>query len=1376
MAKRSRNRIFHAAGKGTFPFASSGGVLCLVLAFFSLQANDRYIFKHINVKDGLSQGSVFAIAQDRAGFLWLGTRDGLNRYDGARFKHYRHDAANPRSLASNDVRAIYCDPSGNAIWIGTPDGVSRYDPDADTFSNYLHSGDNTSPSATSVRCIFRDSKKRLWLGTDKGIVRYDSERDTFLLGAAAGLGGVNTLFEDRRGILWAGTDVGLGRVVYTKKGEVAIAPVLHPGARSFPMADYQIKACIEDAAGNLWIGTEQGGLYYWDRGAQRLRSFRYDAGSSGSLSNDRVRSLTFGPDSSLWVGTFLGLNRYHGQRRSFQRFLSDDAAENGLSNSSIRTIFFDRSGGMWVGTYHGGISYSAPGLSRFQNYTHLPKRNSISSNIVSSFAEDDRGNLWIGTEGGGLNYWDRERQAFSTYPVQGGDAKPGIAGYNVKALLKDGQRLWVGFFQVGLYAFDLQSKTFRHYEVSESETQTELNHSNVYSLLKAGGRLWIATYGGGLNVLDLSRQKFYYYHHAPSDPHSLSSDLTRVLYQDRRGQVWLGTEKGLNRVFTDSATGLPQRFQRYLPGVQVYSILEDVKGRFWVGTFSHGLFMLDPRTGRSTRFTEADGLPGHTIFGILADSSGKLWLSTNNGLSNMDPERRTFTNYHYSNGLKNIEFNFNGYYKTQAGEMLFGGMNGFTVFQPSDFSPNPVAPSVVLSELKMFEQEVRANDKTRLLSTALNNAERITFRYNEAVFAIGFAALDYLNPGSNQYAYKLEGLDKDWNYRVGQAEARYTIQRPGLYRFRLRAGNSDGVWNPRERVLEIKVLPPPWRSTPAYIGYIFLALFAIVGIFNFLQMRHRLQIEHLSKLQQEALNEMKLRFFTNITHEFRTPLTLILGPLDDLIRTHPEGELQKPLQSIRRNAQRLLNLVNQVLTFRKLESDYEHLAVVRGDLVALLRDVCQSFDESARLRNIRLRFVSVENSLIAWFDRDKLEKVAFNLLSNAFKFTPDHGEIELSVYQNSHSAFFQIKDNGIGIKAEWHEEIFRRFNERLSVPYAPVQSSGIGLAMCRQLIALHHGSIRVESAEHQGAVFIVELPLGHAHFKEEELTGGEIPVTAPAFHPIPAEAAATGKLLPAHAPTLLLVEDNPEILAYVQGFFQASYRVLTAADGKAALQVARKQQPDLIISDIMMPEMDGIAFCRTLKTEIPTSHIPVILLTANSADPVLISGLENGADDYITKPFNPEELRLRVRNLLQSRKQFREKFARVLHLEPSEITVTSADEDFLRRALAIVEKHIANPDFDVEQFARELVVSRPVLFAKLKALTDQTPNNFVKTIRLKRAAQLLSQGKLPIAEVGFQTGFPDARYFRKAFQKQFGCSPSEYEALPTPPSRQNPGD
>jgi len=609
----------------------------------------------------------------------------------------------------------------------------------------------------------------------------------------------------------------------------------------------------------------------------------------------------------------------------------------------------------------------------------------------------------------------------------------------------------------------------------------------------------------------------------------------------------------------------------------------------------------------------------------------------------------------------------------------------------------------------------------------------------------------------------LEGLDNTWNHRVGQAEANYTIQRAGTDRFRLKAGSSDGVWNPQERVLEIVVLPPPWLSLPAFMAYFALAAFAVLGIFALLRMRHRLQIEQLSKLQQEAINEMKLRFFTNITHEFRTPLTLILGPLDDLIEKYPDSAIQLPLQSIRRNAQRLLNLVNQVLTFRKLESDFEKLAVSEGDLVQFLREICASFEESARLRHIRLDFITSEDALPVWFDYDKLEKVVFNLLSNAFKYTPDNGEIQVRLYKNAQSVFFQVKDSGVGIKADWQEEIFRRFNDKRSVSFAKVKSSGIGLAICRQLVELHYGNIQVRSEEGKGAIFTVELPLGSAHFTpDERMLADGFEENAKQLADYEADELPVHPVAEQPLPLLLLVDDNPEIVHYVRGIFMSNYRICTAENGKVGWQLARKQAPDLIISDIMMPEMDGIQFCHLIKTTVETSHIPVILLTANSADPTILSGLENGADDYITKPFKPEELRLRVRNILHSRRQYHEKFARVLQLEPREITVTSADELFLKQALSIIETQMANTSFGVEQFAQALAVSRPVLFTKIKALTNQTPNNFIKTLRLKRAAQMLLQSDMPVAEVGYQVGFPDARYFRKAFFAQFGCNPSEY--------------
>lgn len=1342
----------------------AGFLYMLTLSTNGWAVNPRIIFKHLQVQDGLSQSSVFAIAQDDSGFMWFGTRDGLNRYDGIRFRHYRHDPENPGSLAFDDVRAIYVDPLGDALWIGTLDGVSRYNPKADSFRNYLYSGDNTSPSATSVRCILRDVRKRLWIGSDKGIALYDTSRDTFRLVVSGIPGGVNTLFEDRLGRVWAGTDQGLGQVVAEGAGKYALRPRLYFGQAYPRLLDYQITAGVSDASGNIWIGTLQGGLYQWSPATNRVVSFKNNPADPNTLSNDRVRSLSFAPDSSLWVGTFLGLNRLNRQTSTFQVFQSNDLEENSLSHSSIRSVFFDHRGGMWVGTYHGGVNYSAPGLSRFQHVSHLPKRNSISSNVVSAFAEDPKGNMWIGTEGGGLNYWDKTNYSFRVFRVPNSPLEPTYTGNNVKALLLDDRQLWVGYYQHGLYVFNLDSKTFHKPTSPRSAVPAQsLSSPNVYSLLKIKDKLWIATYGGGLNILDLNQNKYHYYRHNPENKQSISADQTRVLYFDHAGSVWLGTEKGLNRIVLDSLTSLPLRIERLLPDVQVYALQEDSKGTIWIGTFSHGLFALHPRTQAIKRFTEADGLPGHTVFGILTDDSGELWLSTNNGLCHFDPVQQTCTNFNYSSGLKNLEFNFNSYFKSRSGTMFFGGINGFTAFLPGDFSPNPVAPPVVFTELEAFNAVVRANDHTQLLQSTIQTTQRVTFRYNEAVFTLRFAALDFVNPSSNRYAYMLEGLDNTWNHRVGQAEANYTIQRAGTYRFRLKAGNSDGVWNPQERVLEIVVLPPPWLSVPAFIAYFVLAGFAILGIFALLRMRHRLQIEQLSKLQQEAINEMKLRFFTNITHEFRTPLTLILGPLDDLIEKYPDSAIELPLQSIRRNAQRLLNLVNQVLNFRKLESDFEKLAVSERDMVQFLREICTSFEETARLRHIHLDFVSTEAALPVWFDSDKMENVVFNLLSNAFKYTPDNGEIQVRLYKKGQSVFFQVKDSGVGIKAEWQEDIFRRFNDKRSVSFANVKSSGIGLAICRQLVELHYGNIQVRSEEGKGATFTVELPLGGSHFTpNEQMLADRVEENAvQAFSYQPDESPVepdTEQPLP----LLLLVDDNPEIVHYVQGVFASNYRIRTAENGKMGWQLARKHAPDLIISDIMMPEMDGIQFCHLIKTTVETSHIPVILLTANSADPTILSGLENGADDYITKPFKPEELRLRVRNILHSRRQYHEKFARVLQLEPGEITVTSADELFLKQALSLIESNMANTDFGVEQFAQALAVSRAVLFTKIKALTNQTPNNFIKTIRLKRAAQMLLQSKIPIAEVGYQVGFPDARYFRKAFFAQFGCNPSEF--------------
>ena len=1040
-----------------------------------------------------------------------------------------------------------------------------------------------------------------------------------------------------------------------------------------------------------------------------------------------------------------------------------------MSDKSIRSVFIDKKGSLWVGTYYGGVNHLDENYNRFINFKYSPLGNSLSGDVVSSFAEDENGNLWIGTEGGGLNFYDKKRKEFKSYKYQAGQNNT-LSGNNVKQLLLDGKQLWIGTFQAGLNLFDIKTDKFRHYK-NDPKNENSLSNNNVYGLRKEGGKLWILTYGGGLNILDLQENKFYHFRHHTNDSTSLSSDLARVFLETEEKQIWIGTERGLNKVFKNS-DGYPKRFEVYLPDQKIYSLQKDSRKNIWIGTLSNGLYCLNPQDGHLEHYSISDGLPGNTVFGILEAGEEELWLSTNNGLSRFNPKEKSFSNFNYSNGLENDEYNFNAYYKNRSGDLLFGGINGFTQFNPKTIRPNKFIPPVVFTELRQNNKAVRIFDKNSCLKKSINEAQAIVFKYNEANFSLSFAALDYFSPENNRYKFMLEGLDRDWNYTVGKTEATYTIQREGEYIFRLYGANSDGLWNPAERQLKITVLPPPWRTWWAYLIYLAIIAATIYALIRFIHLRHKLQLEQIAKQQQEELHEVKLRFFTNITHEFRTPLTLILGPLKELIAKEKHSEnVNKQLSLIERNAQRLLNLVNQVLTFRKLAADHEPMKIVNGNIVLFLKEIFLPFQETANLRSINYSFRAETPEINAWYDPDKLEKVFFNLLSNAFKFTSDGGNIKMDISQNNQFIEIRVKDDGIGIDPSLRERIFRRFYERSNAERPAIKGTGIGLAISKQMVELHKGKIFIENNKPSGgATFVVQIQKGKAHFKKSEIIEGIAEQEKIADYKslivpqqIITETAPAKKQKPTTgSPLLLIVEDNPEVSNYIQQIFADDYRLITAENGLEGLQKTKKELPDLIISDVMMPEMDGITFCGKLKTDIEISHIPIILLTARTASLFKIEGLKTGADDYITKPFNPEELRLRVRNVIQARKETRDKFARVLNLDPKEISITSADEHFLENALVSVENNIGNYQFNVMQLAGDLAVSRALLFTKLKALTGQTPNNFIKTIRLKRAAQLLKTQKLNISEVAYKVGFKDPKYFRKCFREQFDRLPSDF--------------
>lgn len=1340
------------------------GLFCTTLEVLGQEVGS---FQYLSKKDGLSQASVFAIAQDSSGFMWFGTRNGLNRYDGYQFKVYKKDTSS-HSLVADDIRILYVDPQTHDLWIGTILGLSKYHVATDKFSTYLHSAtDHTSISSNVIREIFRDSKGRLWIGTAIGVNLFNDEKNNFerlLVTDKSKTDVINTgvkaILEDSSGQIWFGTSNGLYKLLEGNDGSYSFKWV--DGVEGLQLSDAHIQHLVEDHKGNLWIGTEEEGINYWDQSTGKITIYRNDKNDPTSLSDNHIRAMCMDQNHNLWVGTFHGLNFLEKGKTSFKVLNKEKLGRSGISDNSIHSLFLDRQGSLWVGTFYGGVNHLNETYNRFTNFKHIPFINSLSSDVVSSFAEDEKGNLWIGTEGGGLNYYDRGKKTFENYQFQPGKENT-IRGNNIKKLLLDGEHLWIGTFQAGLSVLNLKNKTFQHFQ-NDPLNSNSLLHDNIYGLHRERDKLWMATYGKGIDILDLTENKFYHFRKDPTDNNSISSDLTRVFLETKDQQLWIGTEKGLNKVTRDTA-GFPSRFETYLADERIYALQESWNQKIWIGTYTNGLFYLNPTNGVVEHFTIADGLPGNSIFGILEVSERELWLSTNNGLSKFNYVDKSITNYDYSNGLANLEYNFNAYYKTRSGELLFGGINGFTLFHPEAIQLNKYIPPVIFTELRKNNQVID-----------LRTAHTSTFDYNEATFSIGFAALDYISPENNRYAFKLEGLDRDWNYTVGKTEASYTIQREGEYIFRLKGANSDGLWNPVEQQLKIIVLPPPWRTWWAYLIYVAILGAIIFGLIRYIRLRHKLQLEQIAKQQQDELHELKLRFFTNITHEFRTPLTLILGPLKELIRMGNQSEkVEKKLKSIQSNTQRLLNLVNQVLTFRKLATDHEPMKVVKGNLVDFLKEIFLPFQETAHQRKITYQFNTEKAEISAWYDPDKLEKVFFNLLANAFKFTPDGGKIKMQIAHNEKYIEVSVADNGVGIDPELHEQIFKRFYEKAIANRSTIKGTGIGLAISKQMVELHHGKIFVEknnpgSTYQNGATFVVQIPLGNAHFNQEIILqdfSDQEKIENYSPLPIPQQSSSTHppsaiNLKKEDLPLLLIVEDNAEICAYIQQIFVDKYQLITAEDGVEGLEKTKKYLPQLIISDVMMPRMDGITFCGKLKADFEISHIPIILLTARTASFFKIEGLKTGADDYVTKPFDPEELILRAHNIIQARQEIRDKFARVLTFDPKEIPITSADESFLENALQIVEENIENYQFNVIQFATDLAVSRPLLFTKLKALTGQTPNNFIKTIRLKRAAQLLKTQKLNVSEVAYKVGFKDPKYFRKCFKDQFDELPSEF--------------
>lgn len=1132
----------------------------------------------------------------------------------------------------------------------------------------------------------------------------------------------------------------------------------------------QIQAILQQSPTRIWVATEGAGLFLINPKTKEIKNYLHSPSNPKSISSNYIRSLAMDSQNRLWIGTFNDLNIYHEGTDSFASYSSNPVENGSLSQRSVRSIFMDSQGGMWLGTYFGGLNYYHPIRNRFKNIRNIPYKNSLSDNVVSCIVEDKDKNLWIGTNDGGLNLYNPITQRFTSYTLQEDESARGIGSNNIKAVYVDEKKslVYIGTHAGGLSILHRNSGQVENF----NQRNSQLVNENVYAILPDGeGNLWLGTLSA-LVRFNPEQRSFTTIEKEKDGTPVVSKQIT-TLFRDSHKRLWIGGEEGLS-VFKQE--GLDIQKASILPVSNVTKlftncIYEASNGIIWVGT-REGFYCFNEKDKQIKRYNTTNGLPNNVVYGILEDSFGRLWLSTNRGISCFNPETEKFRNFTESDGLQSNQFNTASYCRTSVGQMYFGGINGITTFRPELLLDNPYTPPVVITKLQLFNKVVRPDDETGILTKNISETKSITLKSWQTAFSIEFVVSNYISGQHNTFAYKLEGYDKEWYYLTDSRTVSYSNLPQGTYQFLVKAANSDGKWNPIPTALEIIVLPIWYKTWWALL--IFFATFAgfITFVFRFFWMRKsmeaQLEIERRDKEHQEEINQMKMRFFINISHELRTPLTLILTPLQEIINKISDRWTRNQLEYIQRNANRLLHLVNQLMDYRRAELGVFELKAKKGNAHQLIQDNFLFYDKLARHKKITYTLHSELEDKEVLFDANYLELIVNNLLSNAFKYTESGQSITVTLKEENGWLLLQVSDTGIGIPINKQGKIFERFYQIESEHVG----SGIGLSLVQRLIELHHGRIELDSEENKGSTFSVYLPQDLSVYKPSELASNNeqneeeqvYSTNSKAMYFIDTEKVENESVESGDKKrgTILIVEDNNEIRRYLSNGLADLFNTLEAGNGEEALEKLKDNEVDVIVTDVMMPVMDGIKLCKNVKQNIRTCHIPVIILSAKTDIKDQMEGLQMGADDYIPKPFSLAILTTKIQNMMRTRRRMLDKYAKSLEVEPEKITFNAMDEALLKRAMAIVEKNMDNIEFSTDEFAREMNMSRSNLHLKLKAITGESTIDFIRKIRFNEAAKLLKDGRYTVAEVSTMVGFNTPSYFATSFKKYFGCLPTEY--------------
>lgn len=1369
----------------------------LLLSLFGLAPiplsaqQERLAFRHLTIVDGLSQNAVQAIVQDRRGFMWFGTKDGLNRYDGYAFVVFRHDPFDSTSVSDNDVTALLVDRR-ERLWVGTRGGgLNLFDRVRKTFRHFPG-----GPKQT-ITSLGDDRAGNIWIGTEEeGLYRLAEgqveaprptfERFTHDPDDPHSLSGnrVYAVLTDHRGELWVGTDSGLYRMDPAAPGASGSTRYERGPTAAGGLIDHRVSALYEDREGRLWVGAIPG-ISVFDRDRERIshhyhryRTYRYGWGQAVDLLEDRA--------GQIWISTYSELMRFDPGTETYSYFRHDPLDPQSINSNTPTALFQDRSDVLWIGTNGYGINVHDPKANRFRTFRRPEDlRSRLSGFSVYSLFEDSAGSLWIGA---GLLYrWDRRTGELTSFETSS-DRPDDFGNTGVWSILEDPPGfLWAGSHQ-GLYHYEISTGRYRQYSYDATDPGG-LPEKEVYGVHQdRNGELWVVTSNYLARLMDPGAGRFRSYRY---NERLIRGQWTfPSTYQDADGVFWLASPQGLVRFDPRTEEFRHYRNDAARPASLSHDVVRSIcpdprqpRRYLWIGTAGGGLNRFDLEDESFVHFTERDGLPNNVVYGVLADEAGMLWLSTNKGLSRFDPESGRFRNYDVDDGLQSNEFNSGAYFRSASGEMFFGGLYGLNYFRPEDIVDNPHVPPVVITGFRRANRYESVRDSGTVLPKAISEADTLRLSYRDDVVAFEFAALDYSAPAKNRYVYRLAGFNDDWVESGSVRTATYTNLPPGSYTFQVRGANNDGIWNEDGASLSIVIAPPWWRTWWAYTLYGLLVLGVLYGLrrseLNRLRLKTRLEVERVEAGQLRDLDRARSQFFANVSHEFRTPLTLTLGPLDDL-RAGLHGpltpEMTEQVDLARRNAARVLNLINQILEVARLEAGRTPLRTRRLDLGAFVQNSAQAFAPLAERRSLAFEVQTPPDPLILYADPEHMEKVLSNLLSNALKFTPEGGTVRVAVEADAENARLTVRDSGPGIPSGELPRIFERFH-RVDGSWTRSQAgTGLGLALAKELVELLGGSLSVESEVGFGSTFTVTLRRGHAHLADDQIVDDEVagawtpqmmslPGTAGEPDGVNAAASSHAGAAEDDVTTVLVIEDNSEVRAYIKRHLAPAYRVLEAADGEQGLEMTRRLLPDLVLSDVMMSGLDGYALCRALKEDPETDYIPVVLLTARAAPEDRLAGLRESADDYLTKPFDVQELLARVENLIASRRTLRERFAGTgLALHPSAVDIAPADERFLDQVRSTIEEHLGDETFGVEGLARRLAHSRGHLHRRLRELLDESPSDLIRRMRLERAAQLLGARAGSIAEVAYAVGFKSVAHFSNRFKDQFGVRPSAYRA------------